>query len=600
MSVCRTEALFSSSAASDAATDSGEDLVHTDETELFPLVNATRGHVRRSRYIFVLAFVAVPAVVVVILRWASPQTYEGAFGGRIELSTISTAPSAKVSPRRDESCSRSFQRPPRPEKVDEHNGIKLQDVCLAGEGPFHAFIIGDWGSILEGHWHHAANNIANRMRRFVDGVDTNPQDRVRDQMRKRAPHSKPDYFLNVGDSFYWGGIDGPCGSLDFTTKWSSQFWKLYNTFYTGEGIDGKPWLGVLGNHDWGGWCFHNAWDRIIGYTWNPHSQDRWFIPALYWAQTVHYPDFSVDYYFLDTNVWDAYDFDNPSQHNICSKYKNPWNSECPAGLTSVWRCPSWFKELWESQKKWLAALVQDSTADWRIVVTHFPPYFPEWLNEVKEWTKELEIDLFVTGHRHEQHTHGVGDPKTLIWPSGGPGPWKHLYTDFLDPSSWVVSGGGGGVTSEMLPHWSGQDDQYGFMDMTLTKDALLIEAISHGGILRRNITVRHQYCHRAPNATHLGPSNGSISYHDLPTGTDSCPNDAVITTLCECQDAVAALADRRSLPEVLAVEVGAFHDKPLWCSIRFDDNFTQPYFNTGHEGNYSDELCPVCRNSTNT
>merc|ERR1711874_320411 len=89
-----------------------------------------------------------------------------------------------------------------------------------------------------------------------------------------------------------------------------------------------------------------------------------------------------------------------------------------------------------------------------------------------------------------------GDKPILIWPE-----WGHKmavkegYTDFLDPTAWVVSGGGGGVTSEHVPKADGTDDQYGFMDMTLSKESLKIEAISHGGQLRRTIVIEHNYAH---------------------------------------------------------------------------------------------------------
>lgn len=47
------------------------------------------------------------------------------------------------------------------------------------------------------------------------------------------------------------------------------------------------------------------------------------------------------------------------------------------------------------------------------------------------------------------------------------------------------------MTSEHAPDWGGNDDQYGFMDLTLSKDNLTVEAISHGGQVRRKIVVEH-------------------------------------------------------------------------------------------------------------
>eukprot|EP00435_Cladocopium_sp_Y103_P035854 s1219_g9.t1 len=77
----------------------------------------------------------------------------------------------------------------------------------------------------------------------------------------------------------------------------------------------------------------------------------------------------------------------------------------------------------------------------------------------------------------------------------------------LEGTAWVITGGGGGVTSDVLPTSSGQDDAYGFMDswhgrrgpvhrncnatrfthlasrqdMRMSLDEIEITAISHGG-----------------------------------------------------------------------------------------------------------------------
>ncbi|CAE7300628.1 CMD1 [Symbiodinium sp. KB8] len=56
--------------------------------------------------------------------------------------------------------------------------------------------------------------------------------------------------------------------------------------------------------------------------------------------------------------------------------------------------------------------------------------------------------------------------------------------NLLKPTAFVVSGGGGGITSEAIPSENGEDDQYGFMDLTVSKHEIKITAVSHGGQIR--------------------------------------------------------------------------------------------------------------------
>merc|ERR1719188_2859488 len=97
----------------------------------------------------------------------------------------------------------------------------------------------------------------------------------------------------------------------------------------------------------------HAWDQAVGYTWTTggSSTGRWMTPALYWSVKVNYPDFSVDYYFMDTNVWDGLDPKDPSNRNICGQAHNHDGASCPGGPSSIWNCPHWFAKLWKVQEK---------------------------------------------------------------------------------------------------------------------------------------------------------------------------------------------------------------------------------------------------------
>jgi len=229
-------------------------------------------------------------------------------------------------------------------------------------------------------------------------------------------------------------------------------------------LDGKPWLSVLGNHDWGGRVFNNGWDQQIAYTW--HS-DRWRMPAAYWSQHVNFVDagFTMDIYMVDSNSQDAEDPPLDPEHNICGSAHNPPGANCASqgGPTSVATCKAWFWALWRKNQEWLTEQLSKSTADWQLAVTHFPCGF-----EKNYWAglhQQHGLDLLVTGHRHDQE---LWSPSRL----GG-------LTCF-------VTGGGGGISSEATPNihnkrdWYGEA-QYGFYDLLISKTSIRITSINWNG-----------------------------------------------------------------------------------------------------------------------
>jgi len=83
----------------------------------------------------------------------------------------------------------------------------------------------------------------------------------------------------------------------------------------------------------------------------------------------------------------------------------------------------------------------------------------------------------MTGHSHHQmliYRPGDSEPSRE---SENVGP--HQAVNY-GSTAWVVSGGGGGITSEGAPRLDGNDREYGFVDVTVTKELLSIQMIGHG------------------------------------------------------------------------------------------------------------------------
>jgi len=151
-------------------------------------------------------------------------------------------------------CTGRFRVPNQPpQHGTEYNGIALPDTCFKGSGPHHVFVIGDWGGVLANATaepvpaDRRSKHMPTHYRPFIKGADDCAQQKVAKQMKLRSRIAAPDYVLNMGDNFYWGGVLVQCGApMPGVADHSGQWEAVYERLYAFEGLHGKQWLGVLG------------------------------------------------------------------------------------------------------------------------------------------------------------------------------------------------------------------------------------------------------------------------------------------------------------------------------------------------------------------
>merc|ERR1712139_473365 len=118
----------------------------------------------------------------------------------------------------------------------------------------------------------------------------------------------------------------------------------------------------------------------------------------------------------------------------------------------------WFHTQWSEGIKMAEDVLKESTAEWHIVVTHFPTMYAD--ADIKRLHELYGIDVLFTGHAHLQ---------SLTQRENG------MVT--------VISGGGGGVTTDggMVDLVHGDDDALGFVDFAIDRTQLKINMHSWGG-----------------------------------------------------------------------------------------------------------------------
>ncbi|CAK0855017.1 unnamed protein product, partial [Prorocentrum cordatum] len=369
--------------------------------------------------------------------------------------------------RQPAACRARFEAPEPEARATGLNGVRLPDVCINSTGEHHVFVIGDWG----GHWIRGVDGkrylqpADNRKdgihsRVYVEGLDDSAQHKVRDQMLKAAAEVDLEYVLNVGDNFYWSGVDVECGQTRGASNFSTQWDDIFE----------EACMLVLASTASSGWAcseiMTGAATSSIRAGTRPSCTRGRSPPRVASADgsrrrctgaaacTIRTSPWTILFHGFQhfrrtgNETWQNVD------HNICGYAHNPVDAKCAAegGPESLLTCPTWFQELWGEQKEWLKWGLTESTTDWQVVVTHFPPVYGE-----EFWQRTMStdhgIDLIVSGHLHRQEVHYDGSE------------------NFLGRTAWLVSGGGGGVTSDFVPNMDG-DDQYGFMHLTLSRETI--------------------------------------------------------------------------------------------------------------------------------
>lgn len=354
------------------------------------------------------------------------------------------------------SCTTTPPNPPKPSKPDGFSGSAWPEMCMSSKASSHFYGIGDWGGdhTTGNTWHNPSKPDG---RNFME-VDNHGQFYVARQMKDLAsrPETEPDFVLNAGDNFYPGGYDDHCGPNQASGDDPlGIFQKMLDNMYGGPGMDGKPWLGVLGNHDFGGISMGMGWDQTIFHSW--HS-DNWRTPAPHWSQRVQYQDFAVQFIFLDSNKYDAYDTTVEDSHNICQTYHGSapfcscWDINTPGD------CANWFQDQWHGGLQMAEDILKNSTAEWHILVSHFPQVFQD--DEVQRLKTQYGIDAIFVGHTHSQ---------SLVPQDDG--------------TVHIISGGGGGVTTDsaLIMLETGLDDSFGFTDFEINRTHLTINMRTWGG-----------------------------------------------------------------------------------------------------------------------
>ena len=173
------------------------------------------------------------------------------------------------------------------------------------------------------------------------------------------------------------------------------------------------------------------------------------------AEIIHLMDFKMKWWSAKEVISDPL-LSSSIEHSQRSMSRpgknNKPSATCAAadGPTSVDSCPGWFASLWAEQKDWVSQLLPKSQATWQIAVTHFPCGHEQGFYKS---LANMGLDLLVTGHRHDQE----------LW----------LPDDYAKNHmgiTCIVTGGGGGITSEATPdpdHTEADHSGFG-IDMVLT------------------------------------------------------------------------------------------------------------------------------------
>lgn len=263
------------------------------------------------------------------------------------------------------------------------------------------------------------------------------QKEVADKMDDVMYKLDGEFVISTGDNFYPNGVE--------STEDPEWFFSFEN-IYTGHHLH-QNWYSILGNHDYRG----NV-QAQIDYS---KKSRRWQMPDRYFFKEYELEDDSnekVLFVFIDTN---------PFERDYYQKFKY-------ANIRT---------QDTTKQKQWLEGILAQSDARWKIVVGHHPmyttgkrvddqPYVRESLESILE---KYNVDAYLAGHEHDIQHQKPENKKVHHFVSGAGSEVRKTgrkkYTIFADAVQ-------------------------GFLAMSVTKEAILIQAIDYQGKIIHKYTIK--------------------------------------------------------------------------------------------------------------
>jgi hypothetical protein len=303
--------------------------------------------------------------------------------------------------------------PPYTSRYDGNNPLKIKAADKRSDNYF--LIIGDWGH--NGFPSHCQLAVAAKMKEYV----------TEQKMKNKTLLA----ILTVGDNFYWYGVT--------PDKWNSVWGSVYGTNDPSSPLYGIPWLGSLGNHDFGdedpyAFCPDaSPLATFEGQNYGCQQFNRDRNPTrpngteLFWLPDYNYhyeiPEADVEFILIDKNRWYMMEINNWGQHDAWRK--------C-GGKSEV---HGFLARIEEESERLLKRRGAEGTASTTVILQHYPEFahsarqaFLDGLKESgrksgssQEWRRSHTLSAY--GHEHDQICTGYDDEGkcNMVLTGGGGG-----------------------------------------------------------------------------------------------------------------------------------------------------------------------------------
>jgi tartrate-resistant acid phosphatase type 5 len=211
---------------------------------------------------------------------------------------------------------------------------------------------------------------------------------------------KPSWIAGVGDNFYEDGIScsGDPSPNCRADAYSHRFVDTFENVYSAPSLQ-VPWFFNSGNHDWH--TIANTTSELAYALRSDRQTNRWNYPSYYYktSNTFSSADGSkvtVDWVFIDTVILCG--LSAPHGKNPVPYGKGgqpiPHNDSTPIPPAG---------DHWS----WINATLKSSTADWLIVLGHYPVWSIAehgsttcLVESLKPVLQQFKVSMYINGHDH--------------------------------------------------------------------------------------------------------------------------------------------------------------------------------------------------------